>query len=138
MGAHQSGNVQPSLDVEEHLHAATAKQVVALSLQESGQYGQETLLPKSGTITGFTAVTVNTSPTLIASANTARRMIVVSRGAGVDLYVGPNDTVSTTKGRRIREADVGFTDAGPGLWTGKWYGRVASGTLSVVVEEFEA
>jgi hypothetical protein len=136
--SHHGGNVQPQLDLEEHLHAAEAKRVVPLALQDTGQYGQEVLLPKSGTITGFTAVTVTTSPTMIAEANTARRMIIISRGAGNDLFVGPNDSVSTSKGRRIRAADVGFTDAGPGLWTGRWWGRVASGTLTVIVEEFEA
>ena len=136
--AHRGGNVQPGLDLEEHLHAAEAKRVVPLALQEDGQYGQAPLVPKSGTITGFNTVTVTTSATLLADANAARRMIVISRDAGVDLYVGPNDTVTTTKGRRVRAADVGFTDAGDGLWTGRWYGRVASGTLTVVVEEFEA
>lgn len=134
---HDTGNVQPELDREEHLHAAEAKRVVPLYLQEGGQYGNELLAGKSGTVATYTNVTVTTGATQIIAANTSRRAITISRGSGARLWIGPDNTVTTSMGIPISEFG-GISDSGIGLVTTAWFGVVPTGSLDVTVIEWEA
>lgn len=122
---HGGGQIQPQLDVEEHNHAATAKRVVPMYLQEDGAtYENAVFHPKAGTNTLFTLMTVPKVPgtVLMAAANTARRKISISNHT-VDsrLYLGPTGAVTNSQGIPLTR-DGSLIDDGIHLATTDWYG----------------
>ena len=137
-GPHDTGHVVPAITSEEHLHAAKAKRVVPLWLQEDGQYSNDPVPVKAGTVDSFTNVEVDTDATLIVDASDTRRKLSISRGTGPTLWVGPDDTVSVGKGIPVTESGAGFSDSGHGIATTAWYGIVGSGTLDVTLIEWNA
>ena len=135
---HDTGNVQPELDREEHLHAATGKRVVPQFLLEDGQYGNEVFHPKSNTNSLFTAVTIPSdgTATLLASANTDRRKITFSRGSdAAGCYLGPTTSTASEHGIPLNKAST-IVDDGIGIATTAWYAS-CNVTLDITVIEWE-
>jgi hypothetical protein len=161
----RTGSVQPTLDQDEHVEAAVAKRTVIVGLDDSGtNWLSPTVFDFSGTadalavkevtssgeaiatrgeattVNSFTTVTVTTSATLLIAANTSRKQVIFARHADAGtakIVVGPDNTVTSSKGIEIPEAGANYFSFGDGMWNGAWYGIVDSGSLEVTVIEFE-
>ena len=138
MAAHEGGQIQPQLDLEEHNHAATAKRVFPTYLMEDGStYANEVYLPKSGTNTLWTAVTVTpASAAVLLNSNADRRAyLLCNHSSADDLYVGLDSSASATTGFILQPKEK-MSDSVPGVLTGAFYGA-ATATLTVMVMEWE-
>ena len=137
-----TGNVQPALDNEEHLHAAKSKRVAPYFLQENGQYANVVSLPRSRhTLDSlFTAVTVTDTPTLLADFNGDRRQLILSKSTDGSIWVGPRAAdLTSTNGIWMRQGDR-LVDAGADLYQGQWWAIRAAGASDqkITVIELEA
>lgn len=164
MPSRLTGSVQPALDQAEHNQAASAKRTVMVSLDDAGTgwlsptvFDYTTTDPlavkevdtsgaaistrgEAKTVNAFTTVTVTTSATLLIAANTSRKQVIFARHAdagAAKLVIGPDNTVTTSKGIELQDSGTNHFSGGDGMWNGAWYGIVDSGTLSVTVIELE-
>lgn len=160
----KTGSVQPALDQDEHVEAASAKRTVVVGLDDSGAnwisptvFDYVTTDPlavkevdKSGaaistrgeasTLNTFATVTLTTSATLLVAANTSRKQVIFARhsdAGAAKAVIGPDNTVTDSLGIEIPTAGANYFSFGDGMWNGAWYGIVDAGTLPVTVMEFE-
>lgn len=77
-------------------------------------------------------VTVTTSATLIIATNTSRTSLLIRNNSGATLFIGGDNSVTTSTGYRITGGQSMYI-----LETDEVYGIVASGTLDVRYLETE-
>lgn len=132
-----SGNVQPQLDLEEHLHAAEAKRVAPVLLDPAGQYSNRNVPDFSTVAQTFTLFSATASATLILPANTARKQVIFQRNTGVvqTMRVGPTSGTLSTMGILMPSGAL-FQDSGDGIYMGDWYVITASSAESITAIEF--
>jgi len=71
-------------------------------------------------------ITVTTSATLIIATNTSRKSILIRNNGSATLFIGGNNSVTTSNGYRITGGQSMYI-----FETDEVYGIVASGTLDV-------
>ena len=81
---------------------------------------------------GFNTVTVTTSATLIVGANTQRQSLIIDNTSAQDLYIGPDDSVTTANGTRIvKGGNLTETNDGTRPYMGPYYGIVGATTSDI-------
>lgn len=87
----------------------------------------------------YNSVTVTTSATLIVAANTKRRnLTVVNTDLSSIVYIGPDDSITTSNSIPLYQNQTRDQDRIPEGWQGPVYGIVASGTADVRYWETES
>lgn len=77
-------------------------------------------------------VSVGTAATLIIGANAARQELSLANySASPDVFIGPDDTVTTSNGLPLLSSTELHRDRGHGTWLGDVWGIVATGTADV-------
>jgi len=80
--------------------------------------------------TSFGAIIVTTTPTLIVGANSKRRGLIIDNNTVAPIALGPDDTITTTTGVRLKASaqwGLGIPDG----WKGDVYGIAFSSTNDV-------
>ena len=86
----------------------------------------------------FGTVTVTNSATLIVAANTRRRnLTIVNTSGSQDVFIGPDDTITSSTGLPLYSFSTRDQDIIPEGWQGTVYGITASGTADVRYWETE-
>ena len=78
----------------------------------------------------FNNVSVTTSATKIFSVDNRRVGFVISNNSNSDIYIGPDDTVTTSNGTVV-PARGNFGEDGKFAWKGDVYGIAGSGTADI-------
>lgn len=80
----------------------------------------------------FGTVTVTNSATLIVAANTKRRNLsIVNTSGSTDIFIGPDDTITSSTGLPLYSFSTRDQDRIPEGWQGPVYGITASGTADI-------
>jgi hypothetical protein len=87
----------------------------------------------------YNAVSVGTTATLICAGNTKRQeLTIVNASTSVDIFVGPDDSISAANGIPLYAQQRNDRWKGPGgSWLGDVYGITASGTADIRYWEVE-
>lgn len=79
----------------------------------------------------YAAVTIQTSATLIVSANSQRLSLVMTNEGGT-VYYGPDSSIGTRNSPHIvTNGTFGEDSGGHSVYKGDWYGACAAGTSTV-------
>ena len=78
----------------------------------------------------FNDVDVTSTATKIVGANSARRSIIIQNLGSADIFIGHDDTVTTTDALEL-ESNERYTEGGTNVWKGDIFGITASGTQDV-------
>ena len=81
---------------------------------------------------GFNTVTVTTTATKLVAANTLRESILLTQITDTTIYVGPDDTVTSSNGFPLKQWDImNENNSGTKVYMGDIYGIVDSSTADV-------
>lgn len=83
---------------------------------------------------GYGAISVTSSPTLIAAANAQRQeLIIVNNSTSVDIFIGPDSSVTKDNGIPLYYGQTRerFRNGGTVGWLGDVYGITASGSADI-------
>ena len=77
----------------------------------------------------FNTVTVTSTATKIVDANTQRQSLIISNAGSVTIYIGPDNTVTTSNGTPlVSGGNLTEDSGGTRMQLGTVYGIVATGT----------
>lgn len=79
----------------------------------------------------YNTITVTDSATLIIGASSARRGLVIANEGTVNVFIGPNDSITTANAMPLYPSEKFTNSAKHELWAGAVYGIVATGTADV-------
>lgn len=79
----------------------------------------------------YNTVSVTTAATLIVAANTGRRSLIIGHDGSAKIYIGPDDSVTTSNGIPFYPAEKMVRDLIPEGYKGNVYGIAASGTQDI-------
>ena len=83
----------------------------------------------------FVSITVTTTATRLLTANTARTSFLMVNNGSASVFIGENNTVTTSNGLPIASGGQLAEDRGVRLYLGDVFGIVASGTEDMRVWE---
>lgn len=86
----------------------------------------------------FGAVSVTTSATRIVENNAKRSNLTISNASFVDVFIGPDNTVTTANGIPLHGAQTRDQDKIAEGWQGDVWGIVETGTADVRFWETES
>ena len=79
----------------------------------------------------YNTVSVGTSATLIIAPNTQRRNLTISNNSSATIYIGPDDSITTSNAMPLYGRQTRDQDLVPEGYMGPVYGIKASGTSDV-------
>lgn len=83
---------------------------------------------------GWGAVSVGATATVILASRTLRKGLIIQNNSAKDVYIGPDNTVTSVNGMRLEPGDIYENQD----WEGAIYGIVAAGTADVRAQELYA
>ena len=86
----------------------------------------------------YNAVTVTNTPTLIVGANCRRQELTLVNNSSVDIFVGPDASITSSNAVPLFASQRNDRWKGPGgSWLGDIYGVTASGSADIRFWEVE-
>src|SRR3990167_7381838 len=106
MAVQHQGNVQPTLDLEEHQGDINAKRVSLVSAPTIYIIGDIGLTPTLGSRATYSNATTTAVPLLIYGADTQRRSVLLRNISTTTIFIGFNSSVSTSQGMPLTRDDT--------------------------------
>lgn len=80
----------------------------------------------------YNTVTVTSTATKIVDATANRQSLVISNNSSVTIYIGEDDSVTTSNGINIvAGGNISYDNSGGRMWKGPIYGIVSTATANV-------